>query len=95
VPGDVLSNIKVEPDESELELQLALKKARKLKLQDAAIESKNSIEKVCHLKCEVLNDPKDVSGYILRYICCVVLSVTSVLENVSALHLESGVGMFL
>ncbi|XP_069695552.1 U4/U6.U5 tri-snRNP-associated protein 1 isoform X1 [Periplaneta americana] len=43
---DLITNIKVEPDESELELQLALKKARKLKLQEAIADSKNSIEKV-------------------------------------------------
>jgi hypothetical protein len=49
VPEDVISNIKVEPDDSELERQLALKKARKLKLQEAVTESKNSIEKVCNL----------------------------------------------
>jgi hypothetical protein len=49
VPEDVLSNIKVEPDDSELERQLALKKARKLKLQEAVTESKNSIEKVYNL----------------------------------------------
>jgi hypothetical protein len=53
VPNDVVSNIKVEPDDSELELQLALKKARKLKLQEAVAESKNSIEKVYRVKFEV------------------------------------------
>ncbi|GFG38346.1 hypothetical protein Cfor_05693 [Coptotermes formosanus] len=43
---EVPANIKIEPEESELELQIALKKARKLKLQEAVTESKNSIEKV-------------------------------------------------
>ncbi|PSN34518.1 hypothetical protein C0J52_24454 [Blattella germanica] len=43
---DEISDVKIEPDDSELELQLALKKARKLKLQEAIADSKNSIEKV-------------------------------------------------
>jgi hypothetical protein len=46
----VLCDIKVEPDDSELELQMALKKARRLKLQEAVTESKNSIEKVHHVQ---------------------------------------------
>jgi hypothetical protein len=49
VPAEVLSIIKIEPEESELELQIALKKARKPKLQEAVTESKNSIEKVHNL----------------------------------------------
>jgi hypothetical protein len=49
VPEEVLSIIKIEPDDSELELQIALKKARRLKLQEAVTESKNSIEKVHHI----------------------------------------------
>ncbi|KAJ9578722.1 hypothetical protein L9F63_005084, partial [Diploptera punctata] len=44
-PEESVPDVKVEPDDSELELQLALKKARKLKLQEEA-NSKNSIEKV-------------------------------------------------
>jgi U4/U6.U5 tri-snRNP-associated protein 1 len=46
VPEDILSNMKIEPDDSELELQIALKKARRLKLQEAVTESKNGVEKV-------------------------------------------------
>lgn len=46
---EVVSIIKIEPEESELELQIALKKARKLKLQEAVTESKNSIEKVLNV----------------------------------------------
>ena len=49
VPEEVLSNIKIEPDDSELELQIALKKAGRLKLQEAVTESKNSIKKVHHI----------------------------------------------
>ncbi|XP_023719539.1 uncharacterized protein LOC111871040 isoform X2 [Cryptotermes secundus] len=41
----MLSNIKTEPNDSELEFQIALKKAWRLKLQEAVAESKNSVEK--------------------------------------------------
>ena len=49
VPEEVPSNIRIEPDDSELELQIALKKAGRLKLQEAVTESKNSIKKVHHM----------------------------------------------
>ncbi|XP_023705287.1 U4/U6.U5 tri-snRNP-associated protein 1-like [Cryptotermes secundus] len=45
-PEEILSNIKIELDDSELELQISLKKAWRLKLQEAVTESKNSVEKV-------------------------------------------------
>ncbi|XP_033608414.1 U4/U6.U5 tri-snRNP-associated protein 1-like [Cryptotermes secundus] len=45
-PEEILSNIKTEPDDSELELQIALKKAPRMKLQEAVTESKNNVEKV-------------------------------------------------
>ena len=48
-PEEILSNIKIEPDDSELKLQITLKKARRLKLQEAVTESKNSVEKVHHI----------------------------------------------
>ena len=44
-PEEILSNIKIVPDDSKLELQVALKKARRLKLQEAVTESKNSAKK--------------------------------------------------
>jgi len=61
IPEEVLSNIKIEPEESELELQIALKKARKLKLQEAVTESKNSIEKVAKSILE-RNSERDLEG---------------------------------
>lgn len=60
-PEEVSSNIKIEPEESELELQIALKKARKLKLQEAVTESKNSIEKVAKSILE-RNSEGDLEG---------------------------------
>ncbi|XP_023710040.1 U4/U6.U5 tri-snRNP-associated protein 1-like [Cryptotermes secundus] len=48
-PEEILSNIKIEPEYSERELQIALKKAWRLKLQEAVTESKNSVEKVAEL----------------------------------------------
>ncbi|XP_023720963.1 U4/U6.U5 tri-snRNP-associated protein 1-like [Cryptotermes secundus] len=45
-PEEILSNIKIEPDDSELELQIALKKACRLKLQETVTELKNSVGKV-------------------------------------------------
>ncbi|KAG8223738.1 hypothetical protein J437_LFUL003103 [Ladona fulva] len=44
-PPEDLSDVKLEPDDSELELQLALNKARKLK-QKEALETRPTIEKV-------------------------------------------------
>ncbi|XP_071454399.1 U4/U6.U5 tri-snRNP-associated protein 1 [Hetaerina americana] len=44
-PPEDLSDVKLEPDDSEMELQLALNKARKIK-QMEALENKSSVEKV-------------------------------------------------
>ncbi|XP_046388909.1 U4/U6.U5 tri-snRNP-associated protein 1 isoform X1 [Ischnura elegans] len=44
-PPEDLSDVKLEPDDSELELQLALNKARKIK-QKEALENNSSVEKI-------------------------------------------------
>ncbi|PNF42461.1 hypothetical protein B7P43_G08725 [Cryptotermes secundus] len=65
VPEEILSNIKIEPDDSELELQIALKKARRLKLQEAVKESKNSIEKVAESVLERNSEGNAEGGSIV------------------------------
>ncbi|XP_023712792.1 U4/U6.U5 tri-snRNP-associated protein 1-like [Cryptotermes secundus] len=62
---EILSNIKTEPDDSELELQIALKKARRLKLQEAVAESKNSIEKVAESVLERNSEGNAEGGSIV------------------------------
>jgi hypothetical protein len=57
-PEEILSSIKIEPSDSELELQIAVKKAQTLKLQEAVTESKNSIEKYTTL-ADFLFNPSD------------------------------------
>lgn len=62
---EIVDDIKIEPDDSELELQLALRKARKLKLQEAT-ESKNGIEKVAKSILETNTEGNMEGGFVLN-----------------------------
>ncbi|XP_023720547.1 U4/U6.U5 tri-snRNP-associated protein 1-like [Cryptotermes secundus] len=59
------SNFKIEPSDSRLELQIALKKARKLKPQAAVTESKNSVEKVAESVLERNSEGNTEGGSIV------------------------------
>ncbi|PNF29069.1 hypothetical protein B7P43_G12633 [Cryptotermes secundus] len=64
-PEEIVSNIRTEPDNSELDLQIALKKARRLKLQEAVTESKNSVEKVAESVLERHSEGNTEGGSIV------------------------------
>ncbi|XP_023707101.1 zinc finger protein 28 isoform X3 [Cryptotermes secundus] len=64
-PEVILSNIKIEPSDSALELQIALKKAWRLKLQEAVTESKNSVEKVAESVLERSSEGNTEGGSIV------------------------------
>ncbi|XP_033608721.1 U4/U6.U5 tri-snRNP-associated protein 1-like [Cryptotermes secundus] len=64
-PEEIMSNIKIKPNDSALELQVALKKARRLKLQEAVTESKNNVEKVAESVLERSSEGNTEGGSIV------------------------------